>query len=493
MKAVQYFLFAVYAGLLLLVASVALRGTVLPAEPELPPWHKPLVARDLETILADTLRILVLRDPLSWEERPQGVSGLEYDLMERFAKVLDVPFRVVPVDHPDSMLWALQYGRGDLIAAQATPRRDRRKWVSYSKPYRMVRPVLATLRADPQYTKDRSKASVGMAVDTAEVSLWSPFADPAYPWERRNGKPMPLHVDPLITPEDLLMEVVIGRHSATVITDARAQYEAGRFPVLEFSAAIGPEQPLCFVVRRNSPELLKRLDRWLEDPGTQAKRNAIVKTYASLLPKAGPLRTKRSIPVHGGDSISPYDTWFKEHAGQLPWDWELLAAMAFKESRFDSTVTSSQGAQGIMQIMPRTAERLGLGPEDDMGDHIEAAVRYLNKLDTLWMRAVPDRDQRLYFVLASYNSGPGHVIDAQRLAGILGLDPDRWEHNVERAMLLLAKPRYYMLPQMKNGFCNGRQVFHYVREVVGMYRQLKGRPRAASRPESSSMPGKGGE
>jgi hypothetical protein len=89
----------------------------------------------------------------------------------------------------------------------------------------------------------------------------------------------------------------------------------------------------------------------------------------------------------------------------------------------------------------------------------------------------PDREQRLRFALASYNAGPGHVIDAQRLAEHLGLDPKKWEGNVERAILLLAKPRYYMRPEMKNGFCKGSQVFHYVRDVVALYGKLRARPK----------------
>src|SRR5690606_34897316 len=138
--------------------------------------------------------------------------------------------------------------------------------------------------------------------------------------------------------------------------------------------------------------------------------------------KPGPLRVRKRVPVEG-DSVSPYDAWFQEHAGRMPWDWQLLAAMAYRESRFDSTVVSRMGAQGIMQIMPRTAARLGLDTSHVMDDHIAAAVRYLNKLDTMWMRAIPDRERRLRFVLASYNAGPGHIIDAQRLAQQLGLDP----------------------------------------------------------------------
>jgi membrane-bound lytic murein transglycosylase F len=500
MKHASYFLYGAFGALLLVLAAAALRDVVAVKQEQRMPWERPHVERDLDTIAKDTLRVLVLSDPLSWEERPQGVSGLEHDLLVRFAKRIGVPLLVVPMDHPDSMLLALQKGVGDVIAAQATARRDRRKWLAYTDAYRTVRPVLATLRPDPQVAgpatkgakKPASGPTVEARVDTAEISLWSPFSDPAYRFDRPADSPMPLHLDPLITPEDLLMEVVLGRHSASIVTDARAQYETGRFPVLEFSAPLGPAMDLCFVLRRNAPQLLQGMNEWLSDPAEVEARALFVKAYSMPLPKPGPLRNKRSVPV-SGDSISPYDAWFKEHAGRIPWDWELLAAMAYKESRFDSTVVSVKGAQGIMQIMPRTAERLGLEPGDHMEDHIGAATLYLNKLDTLWMRAIPDREQRLRFVLASYNAGPGHIIDAQRLARILGLDPDRWEHNVERAVLLLAKPRYYMLPEMKNGFCNGRQVFYYVREVVGMYRQLKGRPRSSTKVESSSVPESAGE
>lgn len=492
MRYAQYFVLGAFGSILLVLAIVAARrnGSAVP-ETRLP-WERPLVERDMEAVLADTLRVLVLEDPLSFEARPKAVSGLEYDLLVRFARSVGVPLLAIPMDHPDSMLLALQLGHGDIIAAQATPRKDRRRWVAWSAPYHSVYPVLATLRADPQAQLPKGTPAVQALLDTAEVSLWSPFSGPDYAWDRPASSPMPIHLDAGITPEDLLMEVLIGRHGATVVTDARARYEAGRFPVLEFSGALGPEVPLCFVMRRNAPLLKQHLDAWLADPAEENARAMLLKAYSVALPKPGPLRTRKTIPVDG-DSISPFDHRFREHAANMPWDWELLAAMAYKESRFDSTVTSGKGAQGIMQIMPRTGERLGLLPGDPMEDHIAAATRYLNKLDTFWVRAIPDREQRLRFVLASYNAGPGHVVDAQRLAGRLGLDPDRWEHNVERAVLLLAKPRYYMLPEMKNGYCNGRQVFHYVREVLNLRRQLKGRPRPVVSEVISSMPDSAGE
>lgn len=464
-------------GLLAIVCLMLLGRTKGPEGPPVA-WSKPLVERDLDVISGDTLRVLVIEDPLSWEARPKAISGLEHDLLRRFAQREGLHVAFVPMEHPDSMLLALQRGQGDLIAAQWAPRKGEEAWVAFSRPYRQVRPVLAILRGDPIAQMPDTGARA-LPTDTMEISRWSPFALPDYAFDTTLVRPTRIHVDPDMLPEDQLMDVVMGRHHAAIITDARAAHEAGRFPVLEFSGPVGPERPLCFVVRRNAPSLLQGLDAWLDDAQEQEARLQFIKAYASRITGPGALRVRKGVPVFG-DSISPYDGAFREHARNIRWGWELLAVMAYKESRFDSTVVSSKGAQGIMQIMPRTGERLGLDTTAAMSDHIRAAARYLGKLDTMWMRAITDREQRLRFVLASYNAGPGHIIDAQRLADKLGLDPDRWEHNVERAVLLLAKPRYYMEPSMKNGYCKGSQVFHYVRDVTAMYAALRSRAKAGA-------------
>ncbi len=480
---------ATLALALLVAAHFAMRdGGVERTRSEVP-WNEPKVERDLVTIGSDTLRVIVLADPLTYEQRPKAVSGLEYELLQRFARSHDLHLEVLPMDHPDSMLLALQQGRGDIIAAQWPPRSDRRKWVEFTIPYRTVYPTLAVLRGDPlakRSAEPESGAVVDQAIDTAWITGWSPFSDPDYRFEGHAVRTIQMHADPFISPDDLMMELVMGRHDAMITTDARSSHEAARFPVLEFTALRGPGQPLCFALRRNSPELLGALNEWLADPLEIEARELFFRAYVGRMPKPGPLRVRKGVPVVG-DSISPFDHHFRIHANDMPWDWELLAAMAYKESRFDSTVTSHMGAMGIMQLMPRTAQRLGVDPELGMQDHIRAATRYINKLDTMWMRAIPDREVRLRFVLASYNAGPGHIIDAQRLAEQLGLDPKKWEHNVERAVLLLAKPRYYTRAGMRNGYCQGSQVFHYVRDVVSMYRQLKGRPRQEADPSKLTV------
>ena len=471
------------AGVVLLgVGFLAMQGTSGQMAKANVMWELEPSDRDLHSIRTDTLRVLVLRDPLTWEERTKAVSGLEWELLKRYAQQEKIPIKAVPMAHADSLLLALQLGQGDIVAAQLTPRRDRKEWIAFTSPYRMVVPVLATLRPDHITYRGRKDQHT----DSVAISAWSPFADPHYRFDH-GADPRNVLSDPYLTPEELLMEVVLGRLGGAVISDARASYEAGRFPVLDISGPIGPPRPLCFGVRRNSVELLASLDQWLESEDETEARKHFIKAYTSRIPRSGALVGHKGIAFEG-DSISPFDHHFQAHADAIAWEWELLAAMAYKESRFDSAVVSYAGAQGLMQIMPQTAAGLGLSPTDAVGEHVRAAAKYLARLDMMWKRQVPDRDQRLRFVLASYNAGPGHIIDAQRLAERMGLDPQRWEHNVERAVLLKAKPRYFMMPGLKNGYCIGSQVFHYVRDIVSIYDQLVSRPRSESNELMSAIP-----
>jgi len=471
----------VLGGAVVLAIAVAtmFTGGGVKKEQDLP-WDHAWVDRDWAAIQQDTLRVLVLRDPLSWEERPKAVSGLEFELIERFAHQQHVPLVAIPVDHPDSMLMALQQGKGDVIAAQFTTGGQRAKWISLSRSYHKVRPMLAQLREDPLPNKDGTIAET----DTILLSTWSPFSEA---FDRRHTKGV--HLGTNATPEELLMQVLIGTVRSAVVTDAHANHEAKRFPAIEFSAMDGPEKELCFAVRKNSPLLLKKLDAWIAAPEEEELRDALVGAYMDRFPKPGALR-RRSMVIDP-DSISPYDDAFRRNGGGAGFEWQLLVAMAWKETRFDSTAVSNQGAQGILQFMPGTAARFGLDSTKAVVDHIRAAKRYVGRLDTLWMRAVPDRGQRLRFVLASYNAGPGHIIDAQRLAERLGLDPKQWDHNVERAVQLLAKPRYYTREGIRNGFCRGDQVFHYVRDVTAIYTQLLASTGKATNKRTKQLPEEG--
>ncbi len=170
--------------------------------------------------------------------------------------------------------------------------------------------------------------------------------------------------------------------------------------------------------------------------------------------------------------ISAYDTLIRRVSEQEGHDWRLMSAIAYHESRFTPDITSRSGARGLMQIMPSVARHFEV-PLDRVSDP-ETNVWLANKLMTEIMstlrlpESTPEKD-RMSIVLASYNSGIGHVTDARRLARLHGENPNSWE-VVARYLTLKAQPEYYENEVVKCGrFTGSRQTLAYVDDVIGRY------------------------
>lgn len=171
-------------------------------------------------------------------------------------------------------------------------------------------------------------------------------------------------------------------------------------------------------------------------------------------------------------TISEYDDIFRDEARRLGWDWRMLASVVWNESRFNNNVVSSQGARGLMQFMPRTAARFGLDGDEvlDPRKSIDAGVEYLLFLERRFVE-IKDRDERIKFVLAGYNAGPGHVRDAMALAKKYGDDPYVWDNNVAKWLLALQESKYYSDDVCKHGFFRGRYTVRYVQNVFKKYHE----------------------
>ena len=185
----------------------------------------------------------------------------------------------------------------------------------------------------------------------------------------------------------------------------------------------------------------------------------LMSAYGTHLPDRGPLGAVPCTTAEGA-TLPGYD--HLPHEAGLGRDWMLLAAIAFQGGLPDTALIPPEALGRY-----RDTQRIG-DPRQARGQ-VEAAARDLADLDSLWTDGVPDPGQRLRFVAAAYNSGPGHVMDARALAQELDLDPRRWEGNVERAITLLSLPRYFSLAVVKNGPCRGDEAFIRVREMVCLY------------------------
>ncbi len=172
-----------------------------------------------------------------------------------------------------------------------------------------------------------------------------------------------------------------------------------------------------------------------------------------------------------GGRISEYDDLIKQWADSLNWDWLLLAALIYQESKFDPNAKSWAGAHGLMQLIPATARRFGASNIYDPVQNISSGARYILHLDELWQDIITNKEERLKFVLASYNVGPGHVLDARRLAKKYGKDPNVWDNNVSFYLIQKSKPKYYNDPVVKQGYCRGEEPVNYVHKILSRYQR----------------------
>lgn len=233
-----------------------------------------------------------------------------------------------------------------------------------------------------------------------------------------------------------------------------------------------------WVVRRDAPRLAEALDAWFRPE----LRSALAAAARRRPTGSNGVRRHARSPIQSAQKgiISPYDALFVRHAGIIGWDWRLLAAQCYQESGFDPQAVSWAGACGLMQLMPATAEHLGLPVARlyEPADNIAAAARYLREL-TAAFADVTDGSERINFVLAAYNGGAGHVRDAMTLARAAGKEEQCWT-DVEPFVRLLALPQYYNRPEVKFGYLRGEETVQYVGAIRRRWNEYRRTVRGAT-------------
>ena len=165
--------------------------------------------------------------------------------------------------------------------------------------------------------------------------------------------------------------------------------------------------------------------------------------------------------------LSDYDKYFRDAADITGYDWTLIAAIAYTESRFDSTAVSAAGACGVMQVMPNTLRGFNIPDSMHMNPktNIMAATELLRALDKRF-RYIRNTKERINFVLASYNAGYGHIQDAMQLAKKHGKNRFVWNNSVDSFLIYKSLPEYYTDTLCRNGQFNGwRETLSFVRKV----------------------------
>jgi membrane-bound lytic murein transglycosylase F len=374
----------------------------------------------------------------------------------------------------------LNKGEGDIIAFPLTITSERQKYLSFTRPLFKTNQVLvqkkpANWRMQPPEIVEkkliRDTAQLGGKV--VHVMRNSSFKYRLEELSQRLDKPISIVEDSaLAATESLIRKVATGEIKYTVTDQTLALVNSLYYPNIDINTVISKPQEIGWGVRSNAPALLKAVNEWLAEVKRKGTFKIIYDKYFNHL-RSLHARITSDYSSLAGEKLSPYDDFIKAEAAMVGWDWRLIASIAYQESNFDPKVESWAGAIGIMQIMPETGDFFGVENLWDPYQNIRVGIRFLKFLDRQWEKTVPDPDERIKFVLASYNVGLSHVIDAQKLARKYGKDPERWDDNVEYFLLQKSNPEYFRDPVVVVGYCRCDGPVNYVKEVLTRYEEYK--------------------
>ncbi|MCB1141191.1 MAG: transporter substrate-binding domain-containing protein [Leptospiraceae bacterium] len=427
------------------------------------------------------LRVITSYSQNSYFLYKEEAMGFEYELLKLFADELGVDLEITTTRDLDNLPFMLNSIDSDLVAANLTVTRKRAKELMFSEHLLATRAVLVQKKlstAEPG-TYIRSVVElVGKTIHVRKKS--SAYSRLKILQEELGGKILIEEVAGDTSNEDLIEMVHNGDIKYTISDEPTALIGQTYYDDLDVSKPVSFPQKTAWVVRRNSPELLRALNKWIykiRGDGTLEeiqkkyyRESKVIRDDGTLLSELNKLDTKKSKELR----ISPYDEIIKSEAEKLGWDWRLLAALIYQESRFKPTAKSWAGASGLMQIMPSTGKSLGLKKNDffDPQKNIEAGVKYLSWQNKFWSK-IQNPEERIKFVMASYNAGQGHVIDARALGITYGKYINIWPRNVDEMILLLSNPKFYNRPEIKYGYCRGKEPYEYVKHIFKKYEEYK--------------------
>lgn len=444
-----------------------------PKKPDVAP-----VERDLpEIVAAKTLKVIFTFNSTGYFVYRGETMGYEYELLNRFANESNLDLDPVIVRDSGTLFERLNAGDGDVVAAQLVTSPNE-NGVALTSPIYATAPVVVQRKdgVAPPSAVSRVTVRARLISQPAElagrqvhVSRTSPYRRQLLELNDNLGEAIDV-VEVDESTDKLIERLSEGQIGYTVAPENLAALKASEYTNLVIQPALGPPQQVVWAVRRNAPQLLDSLNRWIEVQKRKGLLGVLYKKY--FLNRRGfDTRAKSGYLAGETGKLSPYDDWFREYAKIPGWDWRLIASQAYQESKFNPAARSWAGAVGLMQIMPRTARDLHANPNNPQ-QAVEAACRYLWKLDSQMGGSITKPEERVKFILGAYNVGLGHIEDAQRLAQKHGNDAALW-NDVAYWLIQKSKRAVYNDPVVKYGYARGTEPVAYVDQILDRFDHYK--------------------
>lgn len=390
-----------------------------------------------------------------WKNR---LMGFEYDLIKEFAKKQDVNLQILVADNFDQMFKWLDQGYGDIISAGLikTPERARLP-VIFTEPYQYAMEVLVQKKDQKPIKKIEDLAGRSVYVRKSS-SYWNTVKN----LQQRITDLNIVTVSEDMETEAIIHQVIEGQYDLTVADSHVVAIENSWQNQIQDTLRLTPEQGHRWILRKTDKKLQKALNKFIKNHYKGLFYNVTYNKYFKNSRNLFDIQGK----LDNDKTISEYDDLIKTIAMEYNFDWRLISAQVNKESQFNPKALSWAGAKGLLQVMPRTAKEVGVKHLEKPENGLKAGMKYMDWIYQQLADDLPVKD-RMWFTLAAYNAGLGHLKDARRLAAQKGYNPNRWFDNVEKAFLLLSQKKY--AKKARYGYVRGIEPVTYVRTIQALY------------------------
>ena len=407
----------------------------------------------------NTLRVGLLHGPTSYFIGVDGPTGFEYELAQTLAHRLDVELQLFPSYHLDELLQKLDTGQVDFIAGGLTLTPQRLSRYRAAPAYRWISELLVFRQGDdwPRSLDDITEPIVVIQDSSHAQTLDRLSKDhPNLQWREQKD----------LDADDVLQLVVDGKIPYTLTDSNQLAINRRFYPNLSIGFTVSDNLPVAWLLADNNDDsLLAVLIEFFGNIYQSGELITLEDRYFGHVSQFDYVDTLQYIDAIS-KTLPDYQDLFIQYAGEL--DWRLLAALSYQESHWDPKARSPTGVRGLMMLTLPTAKQMGVSSRLDPEQSISGGSRYLQRL----VSRIPERinmPDRLWFALASYNVGWGHVEDARILTQQQGADPDKWLEVKQRLPLLRQKAVYQ---HTRYGYARGDEAVTYVENIRRYYDTL---------------------
>ncbi|MFW1677512.1 membrane-bound lytic murein transglycosylase MltF [Pontibacter sp. JAM-7] len=408
---------------------------------------------------AGVIKLVTRNSPNTYFLEKGEPAGFEYELGKAFADFLGVKLElIVPLDF-SSIFTTMRQRDGHVAAAMLTATPEREQDFAFSPAYLETAAVLVYRitqgQKKPQKLTDAATPDKQLMIiaDSSHASLMQSLKlqQPELVWQETSD---------FSSVE--LMEMVHNQEIDYTIVDSVA-YNAQHsfFPGLATAMEIGEPQPLAWMINPYyDNSLALALQRFFERETTQ---ELIEQLKTKYFQRQNPLNfyDTAAFREHMQSRFPSLEQYFMMGEQETDIDWHLLAAVAYQESHWNPDAVSPTGVRGIMMLTNAAAADVGVTDRTDPQQSIIGGAHYLTQV----MDKIPERIQgedRVWFALAGYNVGFGHLEDARKLTSQGGKNPDNWD-DVKQFLPLLTQEKYYT--KVRYGYARGYEPVQYVRNI----------------------------